>query len=151
MRKNVGTIDATVRIMLGFLGLAYGIGRMSRRPYRTPWLLMALSAMKIAEGMTRFCPMLYAMGANTRKENGMNGVWGQIRQAGKIATSAATGARQPAGPEAKSADRPLSPSDQQLEHAIKDYVSEQSDVPPGAGQRPAEASGMDERFHPTYS
>jgi len=67
MRKNVGTIDATIRITMGLLGLAYGIGRMAQRPSRTPWLLMAMSAMKVAEGATRYCPMLGALGISTRK------------------------------------------------------------------------------------
>lgn len=68
MERNIGTLDATLRITLGLLGLAYGIGRMSRRPYRTPWVLMSMSAMKIAEGTTRFCPMLYVAGMSTREE-----------------------------------------------------------------------------------
>ncbi|MGD8191807.1 YgaP family membrane protein [Brevibacillus ginsengisoli] len=71
MQKNVGTIDASIRITLGLLGLAYGIGKMSRRPHRTPWLLMTMSAMKVAEGVTGFCPMLYGMGVETRTEQGM--------------------------------------------------------------------------------
>ncbi|GAA4725567.1 YgaP family membrane protein [Brevibacillus fulvus] len=71
MKKNIGTIDASLRITVGLLGLAYGIGKMNRRPYRTPWLLMTLSAMKVAEGFTRFCPMLYAMGTNTKNEKQM--------------------------------------------------------------------------------
>lgn len=82
MRKNVGTIDATIRITVGLLGLAYGIGKMSRRPYRAPWLLMTLSAMKVAEGFTRFCPMLYAMGSNTRTEDGMQPMWGKMVSTG---------------------------------------------------------------------
>ncbi|UFJ41017.1 DUF2892 domain-containing protein [Brevibacillus humidisoli] len=71
MRKNVGTLDATIRITAGIMGLAYSVGRMSRRPYRTPWMLMFLSAMKVAEGVTRFCPMLYSMGTSTRDGEGM--------------------------------------------------------------------------------
>ncbi|MGO0059042.1 YgaP family membrane protein [Brevibacillus fluminis] len=69
MQKNVGTIDAVIRITFGLLGLAYGAGKMSRRPYRTPGLLMFLSAMKVAEGVTGFCPLLKMMGASTRKED----------------------------------------------------------------------------------
>ncbi|MET3291767.1 UNVERIFIED_CONTAM: hypothetical protein ABID98_004337 [Brevibacillus sp. OAP136] len=69
MQKNVGTIDAVIRITFGLLGLAYGAGKMSRRPYRTPGWLMFLSAMKVAEGVTGFCPMLKMMGASTRKED----------------------------------------------------------------------------------
>lgn len=69
MQKNVGTMDAVIRITFGLLGLAYGAGRMSRRPYKTPGLLMFLSAMKVAEGVTRFCPMLKMMGISTRRED----------------------------------------------------------------------------------
>lgn len=70
MRKNVGTLDAMLRITFGLLGLSYGIGRMARRPSRTPWFLMSMSAMKVAEGVTRFCPMLAMFGRDTKK--GMN-------------------------------------------------------------------------------
>lgn len=71
MRKNVGTLDASIRITVGLVGLAFAVGRMSRRPYRTPWMLMFLSAMKVAEGITRFCPMLYSMGLSTRTKDGL--------------------------------------------------------------------------------
>lgn len=72
MQKNVGTVDATIRITLGLLGLAYGVGKMTRRPHRTPWLLMTMSAMKVAEGVTRFCPMLYSAKMNTLTEEGIS-------------------------------------------------------------------------------
>lgn len=83
MKKNVGTLDASIRITAGLLGLAYGIGRMNRRPHRTPWLLMSLSAMKVAEGVTRFCPMLYSMGTNTRNEAEMGAMMGRVRETGE--------------------------------------------------------------------
>lgn len=82
MHKNVGRTDAMIRITGGLLGLAYGIGRMNRRPYNTPWLLMAFSAMKVAEGATRFCPMYAAMGINTKKGNGMQGMMDQLKKKG---------------------------------------------------------------------
>lgn len=64
-RKNVGALDAYLRITAGFLGLTYGISRIARRPHRAPWLLMTMSAMNVASGVTRFCPINYAMGINT--------------------------------------------------------------------------------------
>ncbi|WP_429843641.1 YgaP family membrane protein [Brevibacillus sp. FIR094] len=82
MHKNVGRTDAMIRMTGGLLGLAYGIGRMSRRPYNAPWLLMAFSAMKVAEGATRFCPMYAAMGINTTKGNGMQGMMDQLKKKG---------------------------------------------------------------------
>ncbi|MGM0712582.1 YgaP family membrane protein [Brevibacillus parabrevis] len=82
MQKNVGTTDAIIRMTGGLLGLAYGIGKMSRRPHNAPWLLMAFSAMKVAEGATRFCPMYKALGINTIKANGMSGMMDQMKQKG---------------------------------------------------------------------
>ncbi|GED68119.1 hypothetical protein BRE01_18210 [Brevibacillus reuszeri] len=82
MQKNVGTTDAMIRITGGLLGLAYGIGRMSRRPYNTPWLLLSFSAMKVAEGVTRVCPMYKAMGVNTIHSNGMQNIVDKAKQKG---------------------------------------------------------------------
>jgi Protein of unknown function (DUF2892) len=82
MRKNVGTTDAMIRITAGLLGLAYGVGRMSRRPYNTPWLLMSLSAMKVAEGVTRYCPMYGAMGINSAGNKCDSNVMDKIKNAG---------------------------------------------------------------------
>ncbi|MDA8351640.1 MAG: DUF2892 domain-containing protein [Firmicutes bacterium] len=67
MQKNVGTWDALMRITLGFTGLAWGISRMIQKPHNmTPLLVALLSGMKVAEGITRFCPMLTVMGATTQ-------------------------------------------------------------------------------------
>ncbi len=66
MKKNVGTFDATMRIMWGLLGLSWGISRMVRYPSRTtPFLVSIISAMKVAEGVTRWCPMLQMFGLTT--------------------------------------------------------------------------------------
>lgn len=69
MKKNVGTIDAIMRITCGLTGLAWATSRMVRRPYRSmPMIMAALSAMKVAEGITRYCPMLDAFGVNSLSE-----------------------------------------------------------------------------------
>mgnify|MGYP001227048634 CR=1 FL=1 len=68
MKKNVGTWDALLRITVGLVGVAWATSRMSRWPYRTGMLTRAvlwLSAMKVAEGITRFCPVFFAMGLNS--------------------------------------------------------------------------------------
>lgn len=66
MKKNVGTIDALFRLTVGFFGLAWGISKMVKSPRREmPILVTFLSAMKIAEGMTRFCPGLALFKVNT--------------------------------------------------------------------------------------
>lgn len=57
-RKNVDTIDALIRITVGLTGVAWGTAEMmKRRNQTTPFLITMCSAMKVAEGITRYCPM----------------------------------------------------------------------------------------------
>lgn len=74
VEKNVGTIDALVRITLGLTGLAWATARMVRRRGGTgAGLIALLSAMKVAEGTTRFCPMLAYFGVNSLSLDGVMG------------------------------------------------------------------------------
>ena len=65
IKQNVGTWDAYTRLTLGLMALGFGIGRSVRKRDLTSYMLMAAGAIKIAEGITRVCPMLYAMGIST--------------------------------------------------------------------------------------
>lgn len=66
MKKNVGTFDATMRITWGLFGLACGISKMTRYPRRgLPVLITMVSAMKVAEGITRWCPLLEMFGLSS--------------------------------------------------------------------------------------
>jgi len=58
MVKNVGELDAYLRITCGLTLLSMGIMCSSKT-------LSLIGSMKVAEGVTRFCPMLYIMGKNT--------------------------------------------------------------------------------------
>lgn len=146
MRKNVGTIDAIIRITFGFVGLAYAIGRMSRRPYRTPWLLMTMSAMKVAEGFTRFCPMLFAMGVNSRSREGIESMWGRMVAGGeRMATTMNTMTNMMRSPSAKRTEEPtLSPADRAMEQEIREHIAAKE-------QLPSEQYSRDEHLYPTYS
>lgn len=64
MKKNIGDVDAYIRLAGGFTLLGVGIAKKC-----TP--VIALGAMKITEGMTRFCPVLYLLGLSTNS-NGIN-------------------------------------------------------------------------------
>jgi hypothetical protein len=143
MRKNVGTIDAMLRITFGLLGLAYGIGRMSRRPYRTPWLLMAMSAMKVAEGMTRFCPMLYAMGTHTRSEAGIRTTMGKMKKAGTKAMEQVT-------PSGRQEESKLTSEDRELVKEVEQYVATRTGQE-SARKQASELYSQDEHLYPTYS
>ncbi|KOO41229.1 YgaP family membrane protein [Priestia koreensis] len=68
MKQNIGTLNALIRITLGFTVLAWSIARLSRRPYKQSHLVYAmLGGMKIAEGFTRFCPLTYAYDKSQEK------------------------------------------------------------------------------------
>lgn len=65
MEKNVGTIDAYIRITGGVYLVGYGIVKKSS-------LAIILGSMKIAEGTTRWCPMLHTLGISTRENKKNN-------------------------------------------------------------------------------
>lgn len=172
MQKNVGTTDALIRITGGLLGLAYGIGRMSRRPYNTPWLLMGFSAIKVAEGITRHCLMYRALGIDTHSEKGMQNVLGNAKNKGvqmvmnqvartlnnrkneETVTNSAAPARQESG---KSSGHRLSPEDEQLEKAAREFVSNRSSEDnelkssASADKNQSDTYSQDEHRYPTYS
>jgi hypothetical protein len=67
--QNLSSRNALARLTMGLSMLAYGIAKLSRNPKDNKGRLMvALGAMKAAEGTTKFCPMKAMM-----QQNGMNG------------------------------------------------------------------------------
>jgi len=58
MKKNVGDLDSYLRITAGLSMLGMGIKRDSNP-------LIFLGSMKVAEGITRFCPLLDIMNIST--------------------------------------------------------------------------------------
>ncbi|MFC3885428.1 DUF2892 domain-containing protein [Bacillus songklensis] len=60
MKPNIGIINALVRITFGFTVLTWATARLAKRPYRESYLLAAMmGAMKVGEGITRFCPLTF--------------------------------------------------------------------------------------------
>ncbi|KAF0198088.1 MAG: Uncharacterized protein FD169_151 [Bacillota bacterium] len=60
MRQNVGQLDAYIRISGGLTLLGWGLSKKSMPA-------IAAGSMKVAEGVTRCCPMLYLLGLDTLK------------------------------------------------------------------------------------
>lgn len=60
MKKNIGTLDAYLRITMGLTMLGTGIIKKSP-------LKVGFGSGKVAEGITRFCPVMHLMGINTKK------------------------------------------------------------------------------------
>lgn len=65
MRKNVGRADAFMRITCGLAMLTCGGVRLARKCDALSHFIVFAGAMKVAEGITRFCPMLGAMHKST--------------------------------------------------------------------------------------
>jgi hypothetical protein len=58
MKENVGKLDAYLRITGGLTLLSMGIIHSSKT-------LSLLGSMKVAEGVTRYCPMLHLLNKDT--------------------------------------------------------------------------------------
>jgi Protein of unknown function (DUF2892) len=58
LRPNISIINALVRITIGLTLLSYGTAKLTRRRCsNSVIILVILGAMKVAEGILRFCPM----------------------------------------------------------------------------------------------
>ena len=58
MRPNISIINALIRITAGLTILSYGTAKLTRkRCSNSVILLIIIGAMKVAEGILRFCPM----------------------------------------------------------------------------------------------
>jgi len=58
MKPNIGIVNALIRITCGFTMLAWATAKLTKRPWRDRYILVAmLGGMKVGEGMTRYCPI----------------------------------------------------------------------------------------------
>jgi hypothetical protein len=56
--KNIGILNALIRITLGLTILSWSTAKMVKFPWRDSYLFIAIcGAMKVAEGIVRFCPV----------------------------------------------------------------------------------------------
>jgi hypothetical protein len=57
-QQNIGTINAILRMTLGLTFLCWATAKLVKKPWRQSYLIIVfLSAMKIAEGILKFCPV----------------------------------------------------------------------------------------------
>ncbi|WP_338450859.1 DUF2892 domain-containing protein [Niallia oryzisoli] len=58
VEKNIGILNALIRITIGLSLLSWCTAKLSKRPYCNSYLLMSIcGAMKVAEGIVRYCPI----------------------------------------------------------------------------------------------
>jgi hypothetical protein len=58
VKENIGILNALIRITFGLTILAWSTSKLVKRPWRDSYLIMAMiGAMKVAEGIVRYCPI----------------------------------------------------------------------------------------------
>ncbi|AZB41473.1 DUF2892 domain-containing protein [Bacillus sp. FJAT-42376] len=58
LKPNIGIVNALVRITVGLTVLAVASAKYAKKPWRESLiLLIMLGAMKVGEGILRFCPL----------------------------------------------------------------------------------------------
>jgi hypothetical protein len=58
IKPNIGILNALIRITLGLTLLSWSTAKLVKFPWRDSYLFIAFcSAMKVAEGIVRYCPM----------------------------------------------------------------------------------------------
>ena len=62
-KQNISIINALMRITCGFTFLTWATAKMVKKPWKNQsYIIVAmLSAMKIGEGILRYCPVVDAM------------------------------------------------------------------------------------------
>lgn len=60
MPENIGKLDSFIRITAGLFLFGLGISKKSK-------ILMFIGAQKTAEGITKFCPLLYLLKISTKE------------------------------------------------------------------------------------
>lgn len=78
--QNLSTRNALARLSLGLSMLAYGTAKLARNPHcKKGRMMVALGAMKAAEGTVKFCPLKAMM-----QQQGMTGQTGTAPEIGKL-------------------------------------------------------------------
>ncbi len=65
MKRNVGGLDRTVRVVGGLSALAFAL--MRRKGSRGRATAIGIGAAKLITGLTGYCPLNHLLGRNTRK------------------------------------------------------------------------------------
>ena len=58
VKPNISILNALIRITIGLTIVSWSTAKLVKRPWRDSYLMMAmLGAMKVAEGIVRYCPL----------------------------------------------------------------------------------------------
>lgn len=65
MKKNVGTGDRFLRIMIGIIALILGLSGMLFGPFK--WVALGVGLVMVITASMQFCPLYTLLGINTCK------------------------------------------------------------------------------------
>lgn len=65
MKKNVGTGDRFLRVMIGVIALILGLSGMLDGTLK--WIVLGVGAVMIVTSSVQFCPLYTLLGVNTNK------------------------------------------------------------------------------------
>lgn len=68
MKKNVGTGDRFLRVMIGVIALILGLSGMLDGTLK--WIVLGVGAVMIVTSSVQFCPLYTLLGVNTNKAKG---------------------------------------------------------------------------------
>ncbi|RFU61835.1 YgaP family membrane protein [Peribacillus glennii] len=72
-QQNIGVINALIRMTFGFTIVAWATAKLVKKPWRDSYILLAMiGAMKIGEGILRYCP-LTAVYQKSQQQSGDQG------------------------------------------------------------------------------
>jgi hypothetical protein len=58
VKQNIGIVNALIRITCGLAMLSWTTARLSKKQNRYTYVIMAImAAMKVGEGIVRYCPL----------------------------------------------------------------------------------------------
>nr|WP_066299030.1 DUF2892 domain-containing protein [Bacillus sp. FJAT-29937] len=72
VKPNIGIVNALIRITIGLSVMSCASAKLVKRPWRqSNFIWVVLGAMKVAEGIVRYCPVtdLYRCGQERMKGN----------------------------------------------------------------------------------
>jgi hypothetical protein len=141
MQSNIGLVDRYIRIAGGLLAFGAGLG-MRRGSGVAKAALMSVGAMKIAEGITGFCPLMYAAGVKSLSETQSAAGRGEPMQAGRNG-----GQRRDAG-STKPIDNVVFEAADELKAAVESISEEEG--PTKARRSPAPRRGEDKAQATTH-
>ena len=65
MKKNIGTGDRFLRVMIGVIALIFGLSGMLEGTLK--WVVLGVGAVMVITASVQFCPLYTLLGINTCK------------------------------------------------------------------------------------